>query len=160
MTHIEQIYRKVVKERFPLPTDQQVAALEAKIGVRFPPDYRRYLLDYNGGWFGDHSLDVPAEVHNSSLDCLYGIGADHESAELGRPSDMSLFDDNDPPEVVIIGRTTFNYLIVLGVHEETYGQIFIKTYWSQFSKTEQEWFWLADSIEDFFDLIPDVPAAA
>ena len=155
MIEVERVYRSYVRERFPLPSEEEVAALEARINVRFPPDYRQFLLEYNGGWFKEHELSLPEDVPGDRIDCLYGIGADHETAELGRRSDMLLFDDNDPPQIVIIGCTPIGQLIVLGVHPENYGQIFWKTYWSRVSKTDQMWFWLADSVDEFFALIDD-----
>lgn len=155
MKQIDWVYQQYGERRFPLPSEDDIARLEARLNLRFPPDYRQFLLDYNGGWFGDHELAVPEDVWNDQIHCLYGIRADHEAGELGQPSDISLFDDNDPPQIVIIGHTSTNQLIVLGVHPETYGQIFFKTYWSRASKTEQEWFWWADSIEDVFDLISE-----
>lgn len=155
MTEIDRVYQNYVRERFPLPAEADVAALGARINVRFPPDYRKFLLRYNGGWFGDHSLALPDDVPGDCIDCLYGVAADHKTAELGRPSDMSLFDDNDPPEIVIIGRTVTNQLVVLGVHPETYGRIYFKTYRSRVSKTDQSWFHLDDSIDEFFERIDD-----
>lgn len=145
-TNIQGVYERFVRDRFPLPSEAQVASLEHRINVRFPPEYRRFLLEYNGGWFRDNDLILP--IKESPLDelhCLYGIGADHESAELGRRSDMELFDDNDPPQIVIIGCTPGGYLIVLGVHPETYGDIFFKTF--------KDWIYLTHSLEEFFGMM-------
>ncbi|MGC1273611.1 MAG: SMI1/KNR4 family protein [Planctomycetaceae bacterium] len=155
MTDIERVYSRYVEQRFPLPTEADVEALETRIGVALPPEYRRFLLEYNGGWFRDHDLELPEGVPQDHLECLYGIGANHESAELGQPSDMALFDDNDPPQIVIIGYTSFNFLIILGVHPETYGAVFLKTFPTRFSKTDEEWFFLNDSLEEFFGRISD-----
>jgi hypothetical protein len=62
-----------------------------------------------------------------SLAILFGIGASHEEAELGRELHLSLFDDNAPPKIVPIGRTGMAGLIVLDTAPgEGQGAIFLK----------------------------------
>lgn len=41
-----------VPKPLPLPTPEQVEAVEAELGVRFPPDYVRYLLTASDVVFG------------------------------------------------------------------------------------------------------------
>ena len=116
MSNIERVYALYIKERFPLPSERDVVALEKRINVRLPPEYRHFVLNYNGGWLKAHRLLLPPEIMPDHLDCLYGIGADHERAELGKMRDMLLFSDNNPPEVVVVGSTALGNLLVLGVH--------------------------------------------
>ncbi len=145
---IERVYQKYVRKRFSLPTEKEVAALEERINAKFPPEYRWFLLRYNGGWFKENSLEnFDDRISGRCVDCLYGIKAGHESAELGNRADMALFDDNDPPQIVIIGNTVMNQLIVLGVHPENYGEIYFKTF--------TEFIFMTDSLEEFFGMISD-----
>ena len=99
MTTIEGAYRDFCTERFPLPTEKQVADLERRIGVSLPEDYRKFILDYNGGYFSEAMMVPPTEgcpLHD--LDSLFGIGATHASSELASEQDLAVFDDNYPVE--------------------------------------------------------------
>jgi hypothetical protein len=145
---IERAYERYCQKRFPLPSTEEVQQLEDRINVTFPEDYRDYLLQYNGGWFRTPVLDVEDEdIHSGGrIDCMSGIGASHEVAELGNSFDMALFDDNDPPQIMIIGRTEGGHLILLDTYipGERYGSILYKS----FTETIR----LASSIAEFFDL--------
>ena len=126
--------------------------VQSRIGVTFPDDYRRYLLEFNGGYFNGPEITpvgegCPLEV----LEILCGIGASHEEAELGMPSDIALFDDNDPPKIVPIGYTGMGGLIILDTAPgEGQGAVFLKKEFGDF-------FYLTDGIEEFFGLLRDPP---
>jgi hypothetical protein len=60
MTTIEDAYRKFSKERFPLPGEAQLGALEERIGVIFPGDYRSFVLAFNGGYFNNPEITFRA----------------------------------------------------------------------------------------------------
>src|SRR5260370_15782235 len=104
MNAIELAYAKFCKKRFPLPTEGKVSDLEKRIGIRLPPDCRRFILEYNGGYFT--KPEINSVVEGCPVDCLdfmQGIGASHPSAELASEQDLALFDDNDPPQILPIG---------------------------------------------------------
>jgi hypothetical protein len=147
---IAEAYQLFCTERFPLPTEKDVRDLETRISVSFPADYRLFLLQYNGGFFNEPQITPPIpECPVDRLTFLSGIRATHRSAELGRPGDLAIFDDNDPPQVVPIGYTIMGNLILLVTHPEGYGRILLRTF--------DESFWLADGIEDFFELLRTPP---
>jgi hypothetical protein len=154
MKTIEKVYREFCRERFPLPTEQQVSELERRIKVSFPDDYRRFLLEYNGGYFSEPYIQPPNDADpccpQRVLNLLKGIGAPHNEAELGRPFDLRLFDDNDPPKVVPIGDTPGNSLVVLYTEPDCFGQILLK-------EPSGGWYFLAYGIEEFFQLLHDWP---
>lgn len=51
-------------DRGPVVTDSDVAAFEGRIGHRLPDDYRRFLLDVNGGGpDSDHARSAAGVVH-------------------------------------------------------------------------------------------------
>jgi hypothetical protein len=135
-------------ERFPLPSEAQLADLERQIGVRFPEDYRRFVLEFNGGYFKCPEITPVGEsCPLETLEILFGIGASHEEAELGRPSRTALFDDNDPPKIIPIGRTGMAGLIILDTAPgEGQGAIFLKQAFGGF-------YYLVDGIEPFFGLL-------
>jgi hypothetical protein len=82
-----------------------------------------------------------------SLSMLSGIGASGSGAELGEPQDLALFDDNDPPKIMVIGDTPMGGLIILDTAPgEGRGTIFYKEPFGGF-------YHLANGIEDFFALL-------
>ncbi len=84
MNSIEGAYRHFLDERFALPSEAQVAELEARWHIELPPDYRQFLLQYNGGYFTEPQIISSApDCPTDRLNNLGGIGASHPSAELG-----------------------------------------------------------------------------
>ncbi len=114
----------------------------------FPNDFRRFLLEYNGGFFCEPEITpVGRDCPKDALTFLSGIGASHEVAELGRPLDLSVFDDNSPPKIVPIGGTPSGGLIILDTAPgEGRGEIYYKQPFGDF-------YFLANNIEDFFTLL-------
>lgn len=114
MSVIEQAYSKWCQQRFPLPTERDISDLEQRITVRFPDHYRMYLLEWNGGIFSEPDIVAPAANYaDDRLLWLNGIHASADYAELGSAFDLALFEDNSPPIVLPIGRTTANDLIMM-----------------------------------------------
>ncbi len=147
MTTIEDAYRKFSTKRFPLPSEAQLDELEQRIGVTFADDYRRFVLEFNGGYFSEPEIEPVGEgCPQETLAFLYGIGASHREAELGRPSRTALFDDNDPPKILPIGDAGMGGLIVLLTEPEGRGAIFLKQAYGDF-------YYLTDGIEEFFELL-------
>lgn len=152
MNTIEAAYAAFSEERFPLPTEEQVAALERRIGVTFPADYRKYVLEFNGGYFTEPDIIPPSNgCPVDGLTEMHGIGASHPAAELASKADLAIFDDNDPPQIVPVGYTMTGSLILLVTHPEGRGCIIYKKAFSD------ESFLLATGIEEFFGLLR-VPA--
>lgn len=149
-TTIDFAYKAFCEERFPLPSEGQITEIETRIGVVFPADYRLFLLEYNGGFFNEPRMVSPDEdCPDDLLTVLYGIGATHPTAELATRSDMALFDDNYPAQLVPIGYTIMGNLIGLITHEELNGRIILKIAF------KDDWFLLAEGIEEFFGLLHD-----
>ena len=114
MTTIENAYAQFTKERFPLPSEEQLAELERRIGVRFADDCRKFILEFNGGYFKCPEITpIGKGCPLETVEILFDIGASHPEAELARPIDLTLFDDNDPPKPIPIGATGMGGLIIL-----------------------------------------------
>jgi len=148
MTTIDDAYRRFARVRFPLPTENQLAEVEQRIGIILPDDYRQFILKFNGGDFGEPDITPVGDgCPEDALTYLSGIGASHEGAELGTLSMMCLFDDNDPPKIVPIGYTIMGGLILLDTAPgEGRGEIYYKEPFGDF-------YWIAESIEEFFKLL-------
>jgi len=146
MSIIEYAYCRFAKDRFPLPSEEQVEDVERRAGFELPPDYRQFLLDYNGGRFELPEIIVEDdEFKGDGLVCLFGVNADHPIAEVASPRLLAIFDD-DPPIAMPIGDTAGAGLIVLVVEEENRGAVFLKKPFGGFC-------WIADGIEEFFDCL-------
>ena len=148
MTTIQSVCDRFCKERFPLPSEGQLFSLQRQIGVVLPPDYRDFILDFNGGCFTDPIITpVGPGCPTECLDSLFGIGASRPRIELGREADIALFDDNNPPKIIPIGLTAVGGLIILDTAPgDGNGCIFLKQAWGNF-------YYLTDSIEGFFALL-------
>ena len=153
MITIQSIYDRFCRTRFPLPREGELFALQRRIGIVFPREYRDFILEFNGGYFSDPVISPPDPACPSeSLASLFGIGASQDTAELGCPAEIDLFDDNHPPKIVPIGRTALGGLIILDTapgYEN--GSIYLKQAWGSF-------YYLADSIVNFFALLREPPS--
>jgi hypothetical protein len=90
LSTIEEGYSLFCTERFPLPTELQVAKFEHTIASALPPDFRTFLLRFNGGYFSEP--DITTTIPGCPLDrlnVLYGVGANLDSRH-----NLSLFYDN------------------------------------------------------------------
>lgn len=148
MNAIELGYQKYCTDRFPQPTAAEIAELEGRLGVELPADYREFLLQYNGGNFNEPDIVPPEDdCPLDCLNCLWGIGATHESAELASPDKLVIFDDNFPCQILPIGYTLMGNMIILITHPEDNGCIALKKAFSD------DTFFLAEGIEGFFELL-------
>jgi hypothetical protein len=147
MSNIEDAYRKFSTDRFPLPTEQQLAELEARVRVGLPPDYRRFVLQVNGGYFNEPEITPVGEgCPPDSLTCVHGIGASHWEVELASEFYLALFDENDPPIILPIGHTSMGGLIILTTEADGRGEILLKQAFGDFH-------YLAKGIDEFFTLL-------
>jgi len=144
MSSIEYAYARWARKRLPLPTEQQVAELESRLGVELPEDYRQYLLEFNGGVFEDPEILSPEDgFPQRGLEVMYGVDSQLDGTRLGEPWQIALFDDNDPLIALPIGDTAFGDLIILATATENRGVIYFK-------QASGGWFELAEGIEEFF----------
>ena len=144
-------HERFCKDRFPLPSEKQIADFEQRIGVELPDDYRRYILDYNGGFFTEPQIvPVVERCPTDRLTFMHGLGATHPVAELASDHNLGLFDNNYPAQVLPIGYTLMGNLILLITHPEHRGCIMLKRAFYN------EYFFLAVGIEQFFALLRDL----
>ena len=144
---MEYAFQKFVTERFPLPSEEQIAAFERWLGVELPADYRQFISEFNGGIFDEPEIETDhQDCRGDALTFLHGINSGDEETELGTPSFMTLFEGNDPPILLPIGYTALGGILVLVVEEERRGAIVLK-------KAFGDFYHLADNIEEFFELL-------
>jgi hypothetical protein len=147
MSPIDHAYRRFATQRFPLPSEEQIAALERRLGVELPADYRKFISQFNGGIFDEPEIETDhQDCHGDALTFLHGINSGDEETELGASSFMALFEENHPPILIPIGYTALGGILVLVVEEEGRGAIALKKAFGGF-------YHLADGIEEFFGLL-------
>ena len=149
MSTIASVYASCCERRFPSCTDSDVIELENRLSARLPPDYRSFLLEFNGGYFNEPLIrgDCPTDA----LNALKGIAAPAEFAVLGSTLDLALFEENDPLCILPIGNTVTGSLILLDTveNEDEFGSIGLTT-------PRGHVYWLAAGIVEFFSLL-EVP---
>lgn len=149
MNPIDLAYDKYAIERLPLPKEADIRALEQRLRIEFPPDYRQYILEFNGGYFRAPAIDAPDEdAPRDALSLICGIGAPHWESELGHDRYLSIFDENDPLIILPIGDTELGGLILLVIEDDGRGEILLK-------KAYGDAYFLAEGIEEFFSLLRD-----
>lgn len=137
MNVIEEIHKLCCSDPFPLPTAEQVQALQNRWDISFPENYRAYLVRYNGGFFDGPIIRLPEPItvqwrdglvthHELALDTLYGLCATHRSAELGSESSVNTFDDNDPVQLLPIGYTASGCMLLMDFYPGLEGNILVK----------------------------------
>jgi hypothetical protein len=148
MNAIEASYRAFLKRSFPLPSEDRVGELETRLGVPLPSDYRRFIMEYNGGYFLDPEIHVPVDACAiDALDVLAGVGATNPFDELGAAGGFTpaIFDDNEPVEFLPIGYTLAGNLLYMDVRSTEYrGAIWMKI------ANSDKCIFLADGIDQFF----------
>ena len=150
MCYIEVGYHNFCSGRFPLPAEKQIDDLEQRLGIHLPPEYRQFLLEYNGGIFAEPDIVPPSQdCPLDRLRFLCGIGASHPIAELASPEGLppEIFDGNDPPIILPIGYTLMGNMLLLVTSDEGFGCIVMKQAFTDNS------FFLAKGIVDFFGLL-------
>jgi hypothetical protein len=126
-----------------------VRDLERRLRIPLPGHYRRFVLEFNGGYFGP-PYPLVSPVHDGAplehLTALWGIGASDPGAELGH--DACNFDDNDPPSILPIGYTERGSMLLLVTEDAPdYGSVCVKLAfcWTVYV--------IADTMDEFFGLL-------
>ena len=146
MNAIAHAYVNYSTKRFPVPSRTKLLELEERIEISLPEDFRQFLLDFNGGFFNEPNISPSSKgCPEDCLTFLNGIGASSPVAELASETDLALFEDNSPPQILPIGYTMMGNMIILITHYENNGFIMLKTF--------KEYFFLANGIEEFFSLL-------
>jgi hypothetical protein len=147
---IRYAYSQFATERFPLPSEEQVLALEKRIGLNLPADYRDYILNFNGGYFSEPEIETDDEESGGDgLHYMFGIDSGHECSELADSVTLSIFEEIGPM-FFPIGYTALGGFIVIVIEEADWGTVYLKKAWGDFH-------YLADDVEEFFGLLREWP---
>jgi hypothetical protein len=112
----------MAKDHYPIPkgvecpcqaaTEAEVGEVEQKLGMRFPDDYREFLMTVNGAVAMTGILEIPMKTRTGDEDepwgvaRIYGISQDAPSYLALLPSQRAYqFDERVPKHYLIIGDT-------------------------------------------------------
>ena len=137
---------------------QKVAAVERRLRVKFPPDYKRFLRTINGGG-PDPSWFLVPDRGGAFADWLFGIREDrsrndleYQQAELLSPL---------PPGYLWIGRDKGSNVLALTTLGEDAGRVlFIDRHGFYVREDGVNAFQVAASFAEFVGRLRDMPAAA
>jgi SMI1-KNR4 cell-wall len=98
-----------------LPTEDEVAGAERELGIDFPPDYRRYLLEASDVVFSTKEPCV-VTLRGTRLDLVTVV---REAREMGVPRDWLPFCEDNGDYYCLAGNTI--------------------RYWSHNGETDEQW---------------------
>ncbi|MBP2621737.1 SMI1/KNR4 family protein [Streptococcus panodentis] len=134
-------------------TSEQISAIEKRLKLEFPNDYKQFLLTNNGlrsrGDFFFHLVDIDFEVH---IDILYGIDTGVKNCDLIDWTEKFRFDL--PPQAIIIGDDIIMGFIVLILSEEDGGIYYYDhAYNLDTSNDDNNAYFIADNFTDFLAML-------
>lgn len=105
----------------PLPVDEgTVSAAERDLGATFPPDFRGFLLEQNGGEPEPNSFAVPAAELEVGVSGFLGLGR----ADLDLLESAQSYADRTPSLVLPIAETDVGDLVCLSLRREDFGTVY------------------------------------
>lgn len=112
----------------PKITEADIERVEANLGVRFPDDYRAFLLQYNGCDVDEDHRAFPFRRGGggATIDTFYGIGMVASYNDLERETLREWNTNNYPMKrtLVAIGNGSSDNIICLGVAGEELNEVF------------------------------------
>lgn len=134
--------------------DDEINEIEKKLKVKFPKDYREFLLKYNGGIVeknNKNAINVKNIEENIVIDVLFGIVEKEESDIYYWNQQMK---EDMMEGAVLIGDDIIQGFIVMFCHDDNKGIY----YWDdaynfQNSDDENNMYWIANSFNEFIKLL-------
>jgi hypothetical protein len=137
---------------------QKISALEKRLGVKFPADYKRFLRSTNGGCPEPNCFTVP-DRGDALVGILYGIRNERDSCDLEYEQEQATLWDPLPKGLVAIGNDPGGCLLLLSTVGKNPGRVFFwdrKGFWVR--KDGHNTFPVAASFAEFLDSLHDLPA--
>ncbi|MBZ0320168.1 MAG: SMI1/KNR4 family protein [Anaerolineae bacterium] len=145
-----------IHESRPPITDADIQAVEQQLNIKFPDDYRRFLLAHNGGRpkLGVFLIpDDPIPNQSSILNWFYCIDPTDYNYDILRNAEI--FKDRMPPEFIPIGEDPGGNQICLVISGEDKGMIFFWDHEQEMDEGEpptyDNLFFIADNIDDLLN---------
>ena len=139
--------KNMMKENKPI-TEAQLIEFEQYVDAKLPEDYRRFLLDCNGGYPDRAYSFIPEENAPIIVDYFYGIG--------DSVNDMKrVYDDYEgvlPNGFISIGDDPGGDEFILGLSESEHeGQVFFWLHDQPHDEEMENTYFISNSFNEFFD---------
>ena len=142
-------------EKFANANLDDVRKLEDEFNVKLPKDYKKFLIDYNGGIVKkDEKNKVKIERLSTevSLDVLYGVGTGNNNSDI--IFWMHSLEDDILESAVIIGDDIMHGLIVLICEGEDKGIYYWDdSYNFEESSDESNMYFITSTFTQLLDII-------
>jgi SMI1-KNR4 cell-wall len=125
--------RIVDSNQYGLIEEKELLIFEEKVGINLPPDYRQYLLKYNGGSPVPSDFNIPNHGMNS-IDEMFGI---HNGPKyLSLESNFETYKNRIPHGLLPIANDNFGNILCIGFLGEAKGQIY---FWDHEECDDGDW---------------------
>lgn len=128
---------------------ENIARFEQKNNLKLSDQYKRFLLEYNGGYVEPNVFKISEEQGESALNILYGLDISEDYDELS--SVYETMDGIIPSNFISIGDDAGGNQICLGLDELYCGKIFIWIHNMGQGEEMNNMFLLANDFTSFLD---------
>lgn len=128
-------------------TLNNITVCEEKMNIKFPRDYKEFLIEYNGGNVKPNIFKVSDSQGESAVNMFYGIDVSDQYDDL-----LSVFDSLDgeiPDDFISIGDDSAGNQICLGVRNIYSEKVYIWIHDMEVDEDMDNMFILADSFNEF-----------
>ncbi len=141
--------------RFGPVTPQQINELEMHLDISLPDDYKKFLLEWNGGKPTPDRFSIPGWSNKSSV--VNRFLAVHAGKHSNLQKKIEVYEDRLPRELIPIAEDPFGNLICLGLGGNRLGRIY---FWDHEDELDDEGlsrldfsnvYELAESLKQFTD---------
>lgn len=112
----------LLAKAFPPASETSLEAIEARIGVKLPDEYRAFLLQSNGGSFARHIVVLPDGGGRTVLN--YMLGTAGGSYDIMTDYDDLRSMDRIPVASLPIADDPGGNLFIVSLEQQTYGSIY------------------------------------
>jgi hypothetical protein len=133
---------------------ENIKIFEEKYNVTLPEEFKRFLLEYNGGDVKPNVFKISDEHGESALNTLYGLDISSEYDELSNVFDS--LEGELPENFISIGDDSAGNQICLGIIGSYCGKVYIWMHDMEENEFMDNMFFLANSFNEFLDSLYEV----
>ena len=125
---------------------ENLESFEHNRNITLPKDYRKFLLEYNGGYPNPGIYKILDELGEGILNIFYGIGSMYDNLE----KKFDIFDEILEIGFIPIADDPSGNQICIGISKEYFGQIF---HWAHDEEDHEmeNMYLLSRSFNEFLD---------
>jgi len=104
--------------------EEYIEEFETKYKFKFPEQYKKFLIDYNGGETPDTEFRI--NRISSDISGFYGLGEAKEHYNYSQFEKAGHIQEFLEDDVIPIGENSFGDYVMLGIGESNNGKIFFR----------------------------------